>query len=384
MKKIIIATRIYAPEPAAAAFRLRNLAKGFTSLRAKTKVITTTVPNLKEELNDKDVTIERKWALRNKQGNIKGYLNYLSFDIPLFIRMLKAETPDVYVSEPPVTTATVVNTVARLRKRPWAYYAADVWSVAAKSFGAPAQIVKALEILECKMLNFSNLVLTVSPNMSQQLQDIGVKPEKIEIVGNGVDMSIFNSEADKPNHKLAQKPYFIYAGTLSAWQGTDIFINALPKVLEKYPNMNIIILGQGDHEQALRGAATKAAPNNVHFLGVKPGEEAAKWIAHAEASLASVDPAQGYTVAQPTKTFAASACGTPVIYAGNDAGSELVKRENLGIAVDYQIPEVADAMLEMLNNPWQNRKRLSNWASENASLQNIGKKAAELILNLTS
>ncbi|MFT4147284.1 MAG: glycosyltransferase family 4 protein [Micrococcaceae bacterium] len=384
MKKVIIATRIYAPEPAAAAFRLRSLARGFVTLGASAEVITTTFdPTQDSSVKDSGVKVDRKKALRNKQGNIKGYVNYMSFDLPLFKRLLSADTPDVYVSEPPATTAVVVNTIAKMRKRPWAYYAADVWSAAAKSFGAPSPVVLSLEKLEKTMLNSSDLVLTVSEAMSERLQKIGVKKEKISIVGNGVDTSIFNMDAPAIEDPLMEKPYFAYAGTLSAWQGIDVFIEAMPKVMEKYPDINFVILGQGDHEEKLRKIAQEKAPNNVHFLGVKAGPEAASWISHSKAALASVDPSQGYTVAQPTKTFAASACGTPVIYAGNDVGSKLVTDEKLGVAVDYDADSAAQAMIDMLDNPWENRAELSNWANENASLEKIGLKAAELVLALT-
>lgn len=385
MKKIVIASRIYAPEPAAAAFRLRSLAKSLFELNCDIQVVTTVYNKQKDKYidnEDKDIDVSRWWALRNKQGNIKGYINYMSFDIPLIIRLLFIKTPNAYICEPPATTAIIVNCIARMHKKPWVYYAADVWSVAAKSFGAPKIVTILLQKLEKKMLNSSHLVLTVSKDMACKLEEIGVDKEKIKIVNNGVDMKIFNPKAPIPKHYLADTEYFVYAGTLSGWQGVDIFIEALPKVIKKYPNINILILGQGDHENKLRKIAQKIAPSNIHFLGIKAGEEASSWIVHAKAALVSVNPKSGYNIAQPTKIFAASACGTPVIYAGSDAGSEVVKINNLGIAVQYSSDEVSQTMIDLLDKPWRNKRILSQWAEKNASLEKVSIDAAKAILDL--
>lgn len=385
MKKIVIASRIYAPEPAAAAFRLRSLAKSLVNLNCYVKVVTTIYDKEKDKTFDKQenlIDVERRWALRNRQGNIKGYINYMSFDIPLIKRLLMLDAPDVYICEPPVTTAIVVNLIAKFKKKPWVYYAADVWSLAAKSFGAPKIITIILKKLEKQMLNASQLVLTVSKEMALQLEDIGVNKEKIKIVNNGVDMNIFNIKTYRPKHLLAKSEYFIYAGTLSEWQGVDIFIKALPEVMKKYPRINIVILGQGDNENQLKKIAKKIAPSNVHFLGLRSGEETAAWLSNAKAALVSVNPKKGYNIAQPTKIFAAAACGTPVIYSGNDAGSKLVRINDLGISVPYSKKEISKVMINFLDTPLKNANKLNEWVAKNASLEIIGNKAAESILKL--
>ena len=59
---------------------------------------------------------------------MRGYVQYLSFDIPLFFRLLFARA-DLVVSEPPPTTGLVVAiSLAGCADDPFVYYAADVWT----------------------------------------------------------------------------------------------------------------------------------------------------------------------------------------------------------------------------------------------------------------
>ena len=76
-------------------------------------------------------------VLRDEAGYVRGYAQYMSFDLPLALRLLAGRRPDLVVAEPPPTTGAVVRVIAALRGVPYAYYAADVWSDASQATGAP-------------------------------------------------------------------------------------------------------------------------------------------------------------------------------------------------------------------------------------------------------
>jgi glycosyltransferase involved in cell wall biosynthesis len=95
----------------------------------------------------------------------------------------------------------------------------------------------------------------------------------------------------------------------------------------------------------------------------------------------------GYDFAKPTKIYAAAACGTPVVFAGNGAGAELVSANRLGWRADYNAESVAEAMIAAARHEASGGRKLlapdrSRWVSENASLEAIGKQAAATALQL--
>ncbi|HEU4756328.1 MAG TPA: glycosyltransferase, partial [Agromyces sp.] len=148
--RVTIATRIYAPEAAAASFRLSALASALSDEQHEVTVLTARVPaSLRDaaratDAADPGIRVRRAPVLRDASGQIRGYLQYLSFDAPLLLRLLFGRRPDAIVVEPPPTTGTVARLVATLRRTPYVYYAADVWSDGAQSIGAPRAVLSLL------------------------------------------------------------------------------------------------------------------------------------------------------------------------------------------------------------------------------------------------
>src|SRR5699024_2911233 len=108
----VLATRIFAPEPAAASFRLAALVRGLASAGARVRVLTTTPPADMGTSADVPARVERWPVLRDSEGYVRGYVQYLSFDLPLALRLLRTPRPDVVVCEPPPTTGVVVRAVS--------------------------------------------------------------------------------------------------------------------------------------------------------------------------------------------------------------------------------------------------------------------------------
>jgi glycosyltransferase involved in cell wall biosynthesis len=382
-RTVRIVTRLFTPEVGAAAFRQRVLADSFAELGHDVEVLTTTPPPAVRPasgvIDDGALRVTRWPALRDENGNIRGYLHYLSFDAPALLRMLARRRPALLVAEPPPTTGLVVRLAAMLQRRPYAYYAADVWSDGAASMGAPRLLVSLLARLESWVLRGAVLVLSVSEGVSERVAHLGVPPERILVVGNGVDTGVFTPEGPRPE---GEAPYFAYTGTMSEWQGADVFVRALARVREQHPDARIVFLGQGSELPHLKELAAREVPGGVDFPGVVPPAEAAARLRGAAAALVSIKPGLGYDFAKPTKIYAATGCGTPVVFAGQGAGRELVGGERLGWAPGYDVEAVAQAMTAALDTPptADDRTRLAAWTEEHASLSAAARTAAEATL----
>jgi glycosyltransferase involved in cell wall biosynthesis len=381
-----IASRLFAPEVAAAAFRLRVLADAFADLGYDVDVVTTAPPGGPAR-DDGRLRVSRWPVLRDENGNVRGYLQYLSYDIPALGRLLLRRRPRLLVSEPPPTTGLVVRLVSMAQRVPYAYYAADVWSDAAASTGAPARLVTVLRWVESWVLRGASVVLAVSDGVAAQLARLGVDGSRVVVVGNGVDTKTFTPDGPVAEQgsdpSAASRPYFVYTGTMSEWQGAEVFLRALPRLGER--SARLVFLGQGSDLAHLRALAHELAPGAVEFRGLVPPAEAAAWLRGAVAALVSIKPGLGYDFAKPTKIYAATACGTPVIFAGQGASDHLVASEGLGWSPGYDPDAVASAMATALAGADRPpTDHLASWTREHASLALAARQAAAAALSVAS
>ena len=227
-------------------------------------------------------------------------------------------------------------------------------------------------------------VITVSESMGEELHRVTGTPwERMFVAENGIDTDTFTPEgpaADVP------APYFVYAGSISEWQGMDVFVEGLARILPRHPEAVLHVLGRGSDLRRVQEAAARLAPDNVVFHGVQSPARTAAFLRGAVAALASVVPHSGYDFAKPTKLYAAAACGAPSIYAGVGAGATLVTENELGTPVDFTPEAVARAMEDALAASKHGardavRERRSRWAREHASLAASGRAAAAWVLS---
>lgn len=359
-------SRIFAPEVAAGAFRQRRLAEAFDRIGCEVEVLTSTPAPGSPAVDDGGLRVDRWPALRDASGAIRGYVPYLSFDLPLALRTLAKGRPDLYVVEPPPTTGAVMMTVAAVQGVPYVWYAADIWSDAAGSAGAPAPVVAGLRAVEKAVLRRATAVLSVSDAVTERLAELGIPAERVITVGNGVDTDTFTP--DGPAH-AADEPYLVYTGTMSEWQGAGVFVEALAEHRRRGGTHRLVFLGQGSELESIKELAARVAPGAVDFPGLVAPQEAAAYLRGASAALVSIRPGLGYDFAKPTKIYAATATGTPVVFAGapDAAGSRLVRDERLGAAAEFTPVSVADAIEAVTAEP-VDADHLVAWTRENASL----------------
>lgn len=391
--RVTLVSRIFLPEPSAASFRLAALVRALADGGARVDVLST-APGVGVEGGDGapsdqlPARVRRAPVLRDGSGYVRGYLPYLSFDLPLVWRLLRTRRPDVVVVEPPPTTGAVVRAVCALRRIPYVYYAADVWSDASASTGAPGVVVRVVRAMERFALRGAAAVLSVNDGVTLRVRELGAS--EVVTVGNGVDTGIFHrgtrdaqraATAATEAPEIPEGPFLLYAGTASEWQGAEIFARAMPRVLEQFPEAKLVYLGQGSSWPALRALAADLPAGAVELHDPVDAATSAIWQRAARAAMVSLKPGIGYDFAMPTKMFAALACGTPVLFAGVGPAADLIAEQSLGRAIDYDPEPVAEAMNAALRTPppEAERDRLAAWTAQHRSLAAVGRRGAKAI-----
>jgi hypothetical protein len=263
---------------------------------------------------------------------------------------------------------------SRLRRRPFVYYAADVWSEALSATDVPGFVVRLMRRVEGFVLRRAACVIAISDAVAEQVAKFDVPAERVRVVANGVDTSVFNPHGDAA---ASDRPYFAYTGTISEWQGADVFIRALPLVQRKFPTAEIRFFGQGTEPAS--GAGGRGCSGSVVFGGVVPQEAAAGSAGRGGAG--RIKPGQGYDFAKPTKIYAAAGCGAGSSSPG-PAGAAVVANNGLGDAVDHDPDAVAAAMIAALEKEDTGHGHRSQWVGENASLAAAGQAAAAIVASV--
>ena len=373
--RIAVVSRIYFPEPAAASFRLRALASELVNSGAAVEVLTTTPPPgfISDATPSDGATVRRAWVLRDRAGYVRGFLQYLSFDLPLFFRLLFMKKPDLVVVEPPPTTGFFSRIACSMRGIPYIYYAADIWADAVVSAGYPKFVASILRRVERWAMSGALRVVSVSNEFTERIRELSPGADVVT-VGNGVDTEMFTFTGEAIG---LDAPYLLYAGTASEVHGARIFLDAFEDVLAQTPDAKLVFIGQGSDFDEIVERAKSFPQGAVDVQGRLSPREVAPWIRGAAATLASVHP-DGYARAFATKMYASIACGTPVIYAGVGPGAEFAAHEGLGQAVAYDRDEIAAAMTVALSSTSsldQGAAR-SEWAANNISLRAVASRIA--------
>lgn len=367
-----IATRVYEPEAAAAAYRLGNLTRALERRGFEVTVVTTKSKGARRSTRQ-----VRRWpVLRDRSGAVRGYLQYLSFDIPLFFRLLFARRTDVVIAEPPPTTGVVTRIACAIRRTPYVYFSADVMSAALKAVEVSPLVRRVVTGMERWVLRGAAQVLAISDGVRDTIVDLGLDAAKITVVGTGIDTDLFRPDGEA---EPSSPPYLLYAGTMSEFQGAEIFIDAFEIIAESNPDARLVMFGGGVDLETLRRKAAGLG-TRVTFPGFVGAEVIARWTRGAAASLASVRPGRGYDFAFPTKTLASVACGTPVVFAGIGPLRDVVKDHGLGWSVDWDARQVAVAMEAALaNSPLRLSGETLDWLEENYSLRGVADRAATAV-----
>lgn len=378
--RILQVTRVFAPEPVAAAFREEALARALQDAGARLRVLTSS-DGAHPAAVDEPVRDVRRWPVkRDRQGQVRGYVSYLSFDVPAFFRvLLHPGRVDAVISEPPPTTGLAVMAACALRRVPYVFYAADVWSDATDSVeGVPTLVRRAVRLAEVTVWRRAAAVLTISPGVNRRVQALSGGRARAVMIGNGIDTETFAPDGD-PADEVG--PYFLYAGTVSEWQGADVFLAAFARVRARRDDVRLVFYSEGSGREELERMAREQGIGGVEFRDKVAPRVIARAMRGAVAGLSSITPGQGYEFALPTKIYAATACGTPVIHAGEGAAHDRIADAHLGWACRYDPQEVALAMEAALAG----RERpaaadLRAWTLEHASLQTSAERGAREVL----
>jgi glycosyltransferase involved in cell wall biosynthesis len=188
-----------------------------------------------------------------------------------------------------------------------------------------------------------NRVLCVSNYLRQTLISVGMDPERLDTVYNGID-PIFSERT--PGHPPLSGPYILHVCKYQPKKNTVSLVEAFPAIRQEFPDVKLIIAGPG-HMGAASGSAAEGMPG-VRFLGKVSMKTLHDLYADAECF---VFPTRHETFGLPVVEAMASGC--PVITTRKASMPEVG-----GGAVEYchgSPADIAATVIDVLREPLRRR-----------------------------
>jgi len=207
-------------------------------------------------------------------------------------------------------------------------------------------------------LRHADRVIANSDNTRAELQNMGIRPERIVLIHPGVDTGIFR--ADLPCQDLRQslglaseQKLILSVGRLSRRKGFDMTIKSVPELLRRGLDVHYALIGIGEDLDYLTGLAHDLGiADRAHFLGHVSPADLPRWYNACDVFVMPNREINGDNEGFGMVFLEAAACGKPVI-AGRDGGTGSAIVDGItGYQVDgKQEQAVASALAEVLGDP---------------------------------
>ena len=179
--------------------------------------------------------------------------------------------------------------------------------------------------LMCRAFDFADAVITVSAGLRDAVIALGVAPEKVTVLRNGVDLDAFRP-VDRAAARAAldlDGPTLLSVGHLIERKGHALVIEALANL----PGWRLLIVGDGPKRAELDALArTLGVADRVRLVGPVPHAELSRYYTAAD-MLVLASEREGWA----NVLLESMACGTPVLASPIPGNPEVVQERAAGL-----------------------------------------------------
>ena len=179
--------------------------------------------------------------------------------------------------------------------------------------------VRTLKRLEKLSIERADLALTVNLACKKLFVSRGSRPEKIRVVMNSPDDEIFVFQPPRfeaPAGHASRRPFVImYHGSLVERNGVDLAVDAIARVRESVPSVELRIYGSETKflERVMETVHAKGLTEVVRYLGPRRIEDIAKAIVECDLGIIPNRRNVFTELNTPTRIFEYLSLGKPVI-----------------------------------------------------------------------
>jgi teichuronic acid biosynthesis glycosyltransferase TuaC len=189
-------------------------------------------------------------------------------------------------------------------------------------------------------------LVAVSNGLKQRLVELGIAPERVRVLRNGVDLTLFRpTDREAARRKLGfGRPTLLAVGNLVPLKRHKLMVEALMQL----PGVELVIVGDGPERAAIENLARQCCvADRVRFVGRLPQDRLPEIYTAADLLLL-VSMHEGW----PNVLLESMACGTPVVVSEIGGIADIVASAEAGrIVADVTASRLATAIRDLLAAP---------------------------------
>ena len=338
--------------------------------------------------------IHRVPALVNHQASyMHRVVSYLWFCVVALVYVLRASKANVVVgTSPPIGQGMTALVAAKLSRCPFVLEVRDLWPDFPIALGGlNSRIGKAIaKAIERRLYSGAEKIVVNSPGFLDPIAEKGVSRDKLVLVPNGVDPSMFVGARHGMKLRVAlgldHKFVILYSGALGKANDLESLLEAA-LILKEVHEIRFVILGDGMMRRALQDRCSKMQLTNVQFLRSRKKRWMPDFLAAADLCYAGLLSCPILHSTYPNKVFDYMAAEKPVLLAIDGPIRKVVCESKGGVFVSPgQAEEIAAQILDLSLDLEQCRQMGRNgraYVLEHFSRSNHAEEFHELLLMVT-
>lgn len=297
------------------------------------------------------IRVIRVWSfIAANKGVAKRLIDFISFSVTSFLAGLRVKTDLIVATSPQFFTALSGRALSWFRRIPWVMEVRDLWPESIKAVGAAKMgpFIRYFEWEEFRCYKSARKIIVVTDSFRERLIQRGIFKEKIEVVKNGCNRSLFHPIAKDQEllHGLGLqgKTVIGYIGTLGMAHKLD-FILRCAKRLETDTHYHFLIMGDGARKDSLLKQKEELGLQNVTILPPVAKHLVSRYVSLLDVALINLRRSDTFLSVIPSKIFENAGMEIPILMGVQGEAQQLVEKYGAGRCF---VPEDEDSFLQEL------------------------------------
>lgn len=369
--RILFLTHYFPPEVNAPASRTYEHCRQWVSEGHQVTVVTC-VPNhpagkiyhgyknrLFQREEKEGIEVLRIWTyLSPNKGFFGRTVNYVTYLVMSILCVPFMPKSDVVISTSPQFFCGLAGYfVSRLKRIPWILEIRDIWPESIVAVGAikDMRIIRILESMERFAYRKADKIVALTDAFKTYMLGKGILNDKIEVIKNGVDLSIFKPlrRDNRSSDELGLNGKFVvsYFGTHGMAHGLETALKAAKK-LEDHKNILFLLVGDGAGRERILKLKEEIGLQNVMMLHQVPKEKMPHLFAFSDVCMVLLIKNDLFKTVIPSKIFEAMAMKRPIILGVEGESKAIIEKAKCGLCITPEDDQqLAEAVLKLYKDP---------------------------------
>jgi glycosyltransferase involved in cell wall biosynthesis len=267
-------------------------------------------------------------------GRLASYLSFAGSTAVTGPRYLTG-VDALYVYHLPATTFAAAGLLRLLRRVPTVLHVQDLWPEAELAGeGAVGGLWRTrITATVRRIYQAARGIAVVAPSMRELVVAGGADPNRVRLVMNWTDERIFQPTQPSPAaRRLIRRDgrcVVMHAGNIGPLQRLETAVRAAAAVQDR---MELVLVGSGADERAVRGSVARLGVENVRFVQRRTPSEMPDLYAAADYQLVMLRDLPELRGTVPAKLQSVFSCASPVVASAGGDTAELVERARAGLS----------------------------------------------------